>query len=490
MSWEKIMQRKFHWPVLAIFLLFALAGCGGGGDSATDTTLAEVGSRVSVQDADSAQAPSSTAIVTALNKVSETRISRTVFEYTFRVSIRNGSTPGAPLTAVARSAANATKVIQGIARFGDVPAGANAVSTNTITIRHDRTFAFDPRVLAWIITTNASGAAVPTNVTTRVGGINMVEKLVVLDVKENVPGKLDYKLAPIFCNHQQTSASQRVTLKYLDPSATVLNSGTQVGASHYGQCRFITRSPLEIRTNKVSGFDATKVSIEIEEAKQLITNPIRLVKVDLFRLGGQVGHEELLPLNTIYPQAGQTVNLKAIIDGRQVIASYRVLSPDGTVLLAAKDFSALATPENNGVFVSEFIVPPTPFRLEILAKDNQSNDLTWTTELYEPQLTLLKIYFEDAVFTAPSSSRSGVISGTAARSGTLAVKLHLPTDLQSDWTQKTISVTKGQVIDLPFTLTVPNQLQIGKHRVFAQYKYDQDVDVLIMTPILIVNPLN
>ena len=132
------MQRVFHWPVLAIFLLFALAGCGGG-DSANDSSLAEVGSRVNVQNEDSGPIASSEPIVIALSKISETRITRTVFEYAFTVSIRNGSRAGAPLTMVASSSSSVTKVIQGIARFGSVAAGAAALSNGTITSRHDRT---------------------------------------------------------------------------------------------------------------------------------------------------------------------------------------------------------------------------------------------------------------------------------------------------------------------------------------------------------------
>jgi hypothetical protein len=335
-----------------------------------------------------------------------------------------------------------------------------------------------------------SGAATPTAITTKTGTVDLVEKLIVLDVQEKVPGKLDYKLAPIVCNDQQTKTNQKVTVKYSDPSATVLNAEMQVGASHYGQCRFNTQTPLEVRTDKAAGFDPTKVSIEIEEAKQLGTNPIRMIKVDLYYVGGRAGHEALLALNNAYPKAGQTVNLRAIVDGKQVAASFKVVTPKGETLQDSKDFAIPPTAGSSGVFAAEFVVPSSSFQVQITAKDAASNQLVWTTEVYEPQASLLKVVFQNAIFTAPNTNRAGVVAGIASRSGNLTVKLHLPAGLRSDWIQKSIAVTNGQTIELPFTLTAPEQLLVGKHRVFAQYKYEQDPDVLVRAPILINKTLN
>jgi hypothetical protein len=335
-----------------------------------------------------------------------------------------------------------------------------------------------------------SGAATPTAISTKSGTVDLVEKLIVLDVQEKVPGKLDYKLAPIVCNDQQTKTNQKVTIKYADPAATVLSAETQVGASHYGQCRFNTQTPVEVRTEKAVGFDPAKVSIEIEEARQLATNPIRMVKVDLYYVGGRAGHEALLALNNTYPTAGQTVNLRAIVDGKQVAASFKVITPKGETLLDSKDFAIPPTAGSAGVFAAEFVVPTASFQVQITAKDGASNQLVWTTEVYYPQPSLLKVVFQNAIFTAPKTTRNGVVAGTASRSGNLTVQLHLPAGLQSDWVQKSITVTNGQTIELPFTLTAPEQLQVGKHRVFAQYKYEQDPDVLVRAPILINKTLN
>lgn len=90
------------------------------------------------------------ASVIAINKVSETRVSRTVFDYVFRVSVRNnsaGSLSGvnAVLTAVGPGAT----IIDGNSHIGNMNAGMIVASPDTITIRQDRTLPFDQAALVW-----------------------------------------------------------------------------------------------------------------------------------------------------------------------------------------------------------------------------------------------------------------------------------------------------------------------------------------------------
>lgn len=336
----------------------------------------------------------------------------------------------------------------------------------------------------------APGAATPTSSGSQSGGVDLVEKLVVLDAQEKVPGKLDYKLAPIVCNNQQTKTSQKVTVRYADPSATVLSAETQIGASHYGQCKLNTQSPLEVRTDKAAGFDASKVTLDIEDAKPLATNPVRMVKLDLYQPGGRAGHEALLPLNTAFPKAAQTLALRAVVEGNGLSASYKVLTPKGETLREASNFTTPSNSDGTRAFVAEFLVPSVPFHIQITARDSSSNTLSWTSEAYTPQQSLLRIKLQNAVFTAPQTTRSGTVTGSVSKAGTLLVRLHLPAGLESDWTQKTIQVTSGQTLDLPFVLTAPATLQVGKFRVFAQYKLDGDGDVLIKAPVLIAPTLH
>jgi hypothetical protein len=337
------------------------------------------------------------------------------------------------------------------------------------------------------LTQVASGAVTPTESSTASGTIQMVDKLVVLDAQETVPGKMDYKLAPIVCNDQRTRTSQKVSLKYADSSATVLNADTTIGSSHYGQCRLNVRGAMEVRTDKAAGFDVNKISLTVEDTKPLASNPVRMIKVDLYQAGGRPGHAALLPLNTLYPKSGEMVYLRAILAGSNLSASYKVLAPNGDTLQESKSFAPPAAANPNGGFAADFVVPTVPFQLQIAAQDDAANRLVWTTEVYRPQLDVLRIQLQNAIFTAPGQTRAGTISGAAAKSGSLVVKLHLPAGLQSDWTQRTLAVTAGQAVALPFVLTAPTALLPGKFKVFAQYRYEQDTDVLAKAPVLI-NP--
>ena len=89
--------------------------------------------------------------IAAPEVVSETRVSRTVLDYTMRAKIVNTGATTAGITATLTIAAPHTSVVKGSLNFGTVPAAASTASTDTFVIRHDRAFPFDPAVLHWTI---------------------------------------------------------------------------------------------------------------------------------------------------------------------------------------------------------------------------------------------------------------------------------------------------------------------------------------------------
>jgi hypothetical protein len=92
--------------------------------------------------------------------VQSTRVSRTLFDVTYRARVTNtGSTTVRDVTATLTSRSSRTVVIDDRLSFGDVPAGSTVASSDTFTIRQDRTFAFNPADLIWQIT----GTPLPTN---------------------------------------------------------------------------------------------------------------------------------------------------------------------------------------------------------------------------------------------------------------------------------------------------------------------------------------
>jgi RHS repeat-associated protein len=94
------------------------------------------------------------------NLVSSTRVTRTLFDYTYSVQITNNGTDGlTAFTAGVKSRSDATRIIDGDARFSDIAAGATATSLDTITIRQDRTIPFKPSNLVWTVRINRAPKA-------------------------------------------------------------------------------------------------------------------------------------------------------------------------------------------------------------------------------------------------------------------------------------------------------------------------------------------
>jgi Concanavalin A-like lectin/glucanases superfamily len=101
----------------------------------------------------SAAAPAAVAQVVALQKVSEMRVSRTVYDYTFKVMLASPNKDLARAQAVLMAAGPGTSVLSPVAYFGAVTPAATAVSDNTVTLRHDRTVPFDLAALRWTVST-------------------------------------------------------------------------------------------------------------------------------------------------------------------------------------------------------------------------------------------------------------------------------------------------------------------------------------------------
>lgn len=136
-------QRRGRAALLApVALLLALAACGGGnGDNATSgggpTRLA------------AASAVAANAQVVSISKVGETRVGRTVYDYAFQVTVKNGPLAQRNLIATLVGAGPGTTIIGPSAHLGDLAPDQTATSTDTVVLRQDRTRPFDPAALVW-----------------------------------------------------------------------------------------------------------------------------------------------------------------------------------------------------------------------------------------------------------------------------------------------------------------------------------------------------
>ncbi len=87
----------------------------------------------------------------AITQVSNARVTRVLFDYSYRAQIVNGKAALRGVVASVSSRSPNTVIRDGAVDFGDVPANSTLTSVDTFTIRQDRQFPFNPADLVWTI---------------------------------------------------------------------------------------------------------------------------------------------------------------------------------------------------------------------------------------------------------------------------------------------------------------------------------------------------
>ena len=155
--------RAAAWLV-ASMLGVLLTACGGGGgavdgaaatgsaatgsaatDAASVAVAADLPGQRTLAQASSADDPA----VTNLQKISETRVGRTLFEYVFRITVQNGPTARPALVAQLTAAGTGTTILDGDVQVGDLGASGSTTPADTIRLRHDRQIPFRADALVW-----------------------------------------------------------------------------------------------------------------------------------------------------------------------------------------------------------------------------------------------------------------------------------------------------------------------------------------------------
>ena len=148
-----LRRRQMAITALTPLLAMSLCACGGPNDPtqppAPKVLLAAATTSTTVQAAGDFE-------VTQLEKVGEQRVSRTVWDYTYRVHIRNNSSAAASnVQAVLASAPAGSTIIDGEVLAGSIDAGASVTPDDTITLRIERSIAFQSTGLTWTFSANA-----------------------------------------------------------------------------------------------------------------------------------------------------------------------------------------------------------------------------------------------------------------------------------------------------------------------------------------------
>lgn len=125
-----------------------LAACGGGSSSSPDddSGLQAVPDHVTVKVVDSV--PGGPSIV-AMNRLSERRVSRTVFEYQFSVTVDAGTAARRSIQAELADLPQGSSVVDGRTSTTALAANTRATSIDTVTILHDRSKPFNPELITW-----------------------------------------------------------------------------------------------------------------------------------------------------------------------------------------------------------------------------------------------------------------------------------------------------------------------------------------------------
>ena len=152
-----LRRRQLAAAALAPLLALGLCACGGPNDPTqppTPKVMLAAGTGV-VQAAGDFE-------VTALDQVAEQRVSRTAWDYTYRVHIRNnGSAAASNVQAVLASAPDGSTIIDGDVLAGSIDAGATVIPDDTIVLRIERSVAFQSAGLAWTFSANGGIALDP-----------------------------------------------------------------------------------------------------------------------------------------------------------------------------------------------------------------------------------------------------------------------------------------------------------------------------------------
>ncbi|MGV8836421.1 pectate lyase family protein, partial [Cellvibrio sp.] len=97
--------------------------------------------------------------VVTLNKLSETRIDRTTYDYVFSVTVQNGAQAVNNAAQTLTASGAGTTILDGSVLLGNLASGEQITPADTIKIRHNRALPFDQSALVW----SASGTLVASS---------------------------------------------------------------------------------------------------------------------------------------------------------------------------------------------------------------------------------------------------------------------------------------------------------------------------------------
>ncbi len=232
-------RRYFLWlrpALLPLGLVAALAGCGGDNTSGPGATLNSNRAKALASTTASTTASQAVKIV-ALTKVGEIRISRTIYDYVFKITIQNDSVARSAIMATATGSGQGTTILDGSVLVGDLAVGATVIPSDTITLRTDRALPFSASAIVWQITEPINGNAVPPQPDPLLNAATIAG----IDTNSNgVRDDIDRLIASKFGTNQQDFAVAVANAKTLQKA--LVSPSTSASDAHINAFRCIEDS--------------------------------------------------------------------------------------------------------------------------------------------------------------------------------------------------------------------------------------------------------
>lgn len=144
---------KVQLAASTLLIAWGLVACGGGrGEEPASGPLDAYRSGalgVQTTAGNSVVEPRLSLAITAVTKVRETRVSRTVFDYTFTVRVRSNGDPYDNIRLELVGVGTGSAIVDGDVHVGSLATGSEVTPGDTITIRHDRSVPYNAAALVW-----------------------------------------------------------------------------------------------------------------------------------------------------------------------------------------------------------------------------------------------------------------------------------------------------------------------------------------------------
>lgn len=221
--------------------------------------------------------PAAAEIDVQLEQASSTRISRTVFQYDYRVHATNsGDVELTAVRGIATSQVAATQIIEGDIELGTISPGDSIEAASLLRLRHNRRYPFDPDAIAWTfeftsVPANEPPLAALTLATTRVSESIRVDldasasedpEGSVLSFEFDFDGDGEFDTGPVT---ESTTSFYVTEPASFGPRVRVTDDG---GASSIAVAGEIA-SPFDVLEIRLIPLDATGASITFDESSEL-----------------------------------------------------------------------------------------------------------------------------------------------------------------------------------------------------------------------------